>query len=116
VVWLEGERPPEGSSAPVQGGDLDTICRKERQDLAALIKTHKNEPGLRKSGARWPFFQSFGASYCSTGYDAPVQTAAPPVTGVAPEAPLLKWITPSSDEQKLRTPVWLNAAGAAPTP
>ncbi len=55
-------------------------------------------------------------AYCSTGYVAPVQTVAPPLTGVAPAEPTLKWITPSSEEQKLRTPVWLKAEGAAPIP
>jgi len=43
-------------------------------------------------------------------YSVKAWQAAAVVTGVDCPAGELKWITPSSLEQKLRTPVWLNTA------
>ena len=51
-------------------------------------------------------------AYCRT---VNAWQAAAVVTGVDCPAGELKWITPSSLEQKLRTPVWLNTAAELPT-
>src|SRR4029079_18448900 len=88
----------------------DTIWR---QFLRRLCQDGRNETIAAVAlmvpldcAAHTRFEASAGAaSRYRTGYPAPVQTAAPPVTGGAPAAPTLKWMTPSSAEQKLRTPV-----------
>ena len=50
-------------------------------------------------------------NYCST---VKAWQAAVVVTGVLPAAPALNRSTPSSLEQKLRTPDWLKVTGEAP--
>src|SRR3954452_22907539 len=111
----------EAISIERASAQVDTVCRRKRQEVASALPSlgqkakgtgccHPMPPGSYPPPGTLPNY------YCSTGYAAPVQAAEPPLCGVAPAEPALKWSTPSSDEQKLRTPVWLKAAGAAPTP
>jgi len=57
------------------------------------------------------FDPAFESTYCST---VNAWQAAVVVTGVLPAAPGLNRSTPSSLEQKLRTPDWLKVTGEAP--
>ena len=55
-----------------------------------------------------------GGTRHNYGSTVKARHAALVVTGVLPDAPALKRMTPSSFEQKLRTPDWLYVNGEAP--
>jgi hypothetical protein len=92
---------------------ISLICfkmRKREQRFPLLPFKHPSFQVLRTAYTATPF-------YCRTRYGAALQATVPVVVRVVTPAVLgSKCNTPSSEEQKRRTPVWLKTRGAEPAP
>jgi len=91
----------------------DTNRRRDATE-SVILRKNKRSTGFL-SGAPWlvpsPRYFANQLNYCST---VKAWQAAVVVTGALPAAPGSNRSTPSSLEQKLRTPDWLNVTGEAP--
>src|SRR5215472_9674678 len=83
-----------------------------KRQFVQVVQKRKEASSSPDASCTFLISQVLRQIYCRTGQAPPVQ---PAVIGVLPAAPTFIWSTPSSFEQKFRTPVTLNDAGELPT-
>src|SRR5882724_13156918 len=94
-------RPAERPAGSIARGRRERARKKGASDVNPMLLC----PSVPSPGTRQ--LANYGSTVKAT-------QAALVVTGVLPLAPALKRMTPSSLEQKLRTPDWFQVSGEAP--